>query len=134
MDKFIVVLLSIFIVGAGIAILVYLVTDFLLGRRGKKVTSEKSCLDWGYIGEGTQNVTPPPGFRRCKFPPKEGENMKVYEVIVINKEKNEVICKEIVLAKNERMACALTSLSAYDKLKGLVFGTLEYVIDEKGSY
>lgn len=72
---------------------------------------------------------------RCIKKINGGSKMKkVWEIIVIDKEKNEVILKEIVIDGDEKTACSKTSLKFSSKLKDLNFDNLHYITRELGSY
>lgn len=64
-----------------------------------------------------------------------GENMKrIFEILVIDKSKNEILVREIIIDGDEKSACSKLSISFADKLKGLVFDNLHYIAKELGSY
>jgi len=66
---------------------------------------------------------------------KGGIKMKrIWEVIVVDKTKNEIIMREIVIDGDEKSACSKVSIKFSDKLKDLVFDNLCYIAKELGSY
>ena len=67
---------------------------------------------------------------------KGGKDMtkRVWEVMVIDKGKDEIILKEIVIDGDEKSACSKVSISFASKLKDFVFDNLHYIARELGSY
>ena len=65
---------------------------------------------------------------------KEEKMKNIWEVIVIDKEKNTIICREIVIDGDEKSACSKVSISFADKLKDFVFDNLIYITKQLGSY
>lgn len=62
------------------------------------------------------------------------KSVNVYKVVVIDREKGEIISEETVLAEDERGAWFKTGLSLSAKLKGVLLNNLAYVITKLGSY
>lgn len=66
---------------------------------------------------------------------KGGGNMKtIWEVIVVDKEKDTIVVREIVIDGDEKSACSKVSIAFASKLKDLVFDNLAYVTKQLGSY
>jgi len=64
-----------------------------------------------------------------------GNNMKrIWEILVINKETDKIIVREIVIDGDEKSACSKVSISFAEKLKDVLFDNLTYVTKELGSY
>lgn len=65
----------------------------------------------------------------------EGETMKkVWEVLVIDGTKDEIIVREVVIDGDEKSACSKVSIAFAAKLKDIVFDNLCYITKELGSY
>lgn len=65
----------------------------------------------------------------------KGANMKrVWEIIVINKDDEKVLLREIVIDGDEKSACSKVSISFADKLKDILFNNLYYIAREIGQY
>ena len=65
----------------------------------------------------------------------EKYNMKnIWEVIVIDKSKDEIVCREIIIDGDEKSACSKVSITFAEKLKSLVFNNLVYITKNLGSY
>lgn len=62
------------------------------------------------------------------------EMKKVWEVIVIDKAKEEIVVREIVIDGDEKSACSKVSITHAAKLKELKFEDLYYIARELGSY
>ena len=67
---------------------------------------------------------------------KEGvKKMKtIWEVMVIDKEKDEIKVREILIDGDEKSACSKVSIKFADKLKDMVFDNLCYITRELGRY
>jgi hypothetical protein len=65
----------------------------------------------------------------------EDRKMKnVWDILIINKETDEVLARELVIDGDEKSACSKVSIRLADKLKNLVFNNLYYVAKQIGSY
>lgn len=58
----------------------------------------------------------------------------VWEVIVVDKSKDEIVVREIVIDGDEKSACSKVSIKFSTKLKDLVFDNLHYITKNLGSY
>lgn len=58
----------------------------------------------------------------------------VWEVIVINKDTNSILVREIIIDGDEKSACSKVSISFADKLKDVVFDNLVYITKQLGAY
>ena len=66
---------------------------------------------------------------------RKGKMIKnIWEVIVINKDTDEIIIREIVIDGDEKSACSKVGISFADKLKNIVFDNLCFVTKNIGSY
>jgi len=65
---------------------------------------------------------------------KEAKMKNVWEIIVINKENNAIIARDIIVDGDEKSACSKVSINFADKLKDLVFDNLVYVTKQLGSF
>lgn len=63
------------------------------------------------------------------------ENMKnIWDILIVNKETDEILAREIVIDGDEKSACSKVSIKLADKLKNLVFNNLHYIARNIGSY
>ena len=64
-----------------------------------------------------------------------GGNMKnIWEVIVIDKTKDEIVVREIVIDGDEKSACSKVSIQFATKLKDVMSDNLAYVTKNLGNY
>ncbi|KKL56745.1 hypothetical protein LCGC14_2242310 [marine sediment metagenome] len=59
---------------------------------------------------------------------------KIWEVIIVDKNTDEIILREIVIDGDEKSACSKLSIKFATKLKDILFDNLSYVTKELGSY
>ncbi len=58
----------------------------------------------------------------------------IWEVIVIDKEKDEILVKEIIIDGEEKQVTAKAGIRFADKLKNLVFDNLYFITRQLGTY
>ena len=123
--------------------------DFLNFMRGKPCTIKEVCCintdynDFQCLGDCWEcrqlyikiEETNEMSWSGIHFQPFKGGEMKnVWEIIVINKENNEILTREIIIDGDEKSVCSKVSIKCADKLKNLVFDNLFYVTRNLGSY
>ena len=67
----------------------------------------------------------------------KGGNMTtkyIWDILVINKDTDEIILREVVIDGDEKSACSKVSIAFAEKLKNLVFDNLAYITRELGTY
>ena len=65
---------------------------------------------------------------------RRGTMKRIWEILIVDKTKDEIIAKEIVIDGDEKSACSKISIKFATKLKDLVFCNLAYIAKEIGSY
>lgn len=72
---------------------------------------------------------------RTELIQKGGEDLQnIYRVLVIDKTKDEIIVDETIIDGDERSVVGKVSIKWAEKLKDIIFDTLEYIVVKLGSY
>ena len=89
----------------------------------------------GYTKERGKSGTNYCYLKHVEITARKGKMIKnIWEVIVINKDTDEIIIREIVIDGDEKSACSKVGISFADKLKNIVFDNLCFVTKNIGSY
>jgi len=103
-------------------------------RREQDKYKQMGAMPLSEMWKGRGNVILDPFYRKL-WGKKKGDGMKnVWEVIVIDKEKDKIITQEIVIDGDEKSACSKISIAFATKLKAIAFKNLVYITKNLGSY